>query len=509
MRRTVSAAPSSLGMDAFAGHPLTAAVAVPSGQRCLNLPYRRHYSRRRLELMSLLNIPSSSLRRLRVVIVLIAGLASAQAASVAAEVFNPTVHTLDNGLEIVVIPNHRAPIVTQMLWYKVGAADEPLGKSGIAHYLEHLMFKGTDKVGPFEFSQMIERHGGRDNAMTSWDFTAYHQTVAREQLEMVMELEADRMVNLRLSDELALPERDVILEERLSRVDNDPAAQLGEMASAALFLHHPYGIPIIGWEHEIRQLTTADALDFYETWYRPNNAVLVVAGDVEPEEVIRLAEKHYGSLAPAALPERQRVEEPRQWAPRRVELSSPRVGQASVSIRYLAPSYNRSLDESGPETPYALQVGSELLSGATGRLYRRLVVEEKIAASAGASYSPTAYDYSTFSFWGSPRPGVEPEEVEAAILAEIEVLLEEGIEAREVERAKQRLLDSAVFARDSVAGPAYAFGMALTTGGTVEDVENWPERVREVTVEEVEAALHLVIRNERSVTSLLRPEPTS
>lgn len=447
--------------------------------------------------------------RLAAAVLLILGAGLSQFPEASAQVFNPTVERLDNGLEIVVIPNHRAPIVTQMLWYKVGSADEPLGKSGIAHYLEHLMFKGTDEVGPLEFSQMIERHGGRDNAMTSYDFTAYHQTVAREQLEMVMELEADRMMNLRLSDDLALPERAVVMEERLSRVDNDPAAQLREMASAALFLHHPYGIPIIGWEQEIRELTTEDALDFYETWYVPNNAILIVAGDVEPQEVIELAKTYYGPIPAGALPARERVQEPRQWAPRRVELDSPRVGQASLSIRYLAPSYNRSLDDSDPEAAYALQVAGELLSGPTGRLYRRLVVEEEIAASAGASYSPTAFDLSSFTFWGSPRPGIEPEQVEAALRGEIELLLAEGLEEREVERAKQRLLDSAVFARDSVAGPAYAFGMALTAGGSVEGVEGWPERVRQVTAEQVEAALQLVIRAERSVTSVLRPEPTS
>ena len=459
--------------------------------------------------MSFLSVLPSAPRRLRAAAVFLAALACAQAAPAAAEVFDPAVHTLDNGLEIVVIPNHRAPIVTQMLWYKVGSADEPLGKSGIAHYLEHLMFKGTEEVGPFEFSQLIERHGGRDNAMTSYDFTAYHQTVATEQLEMVMEMEADRMVNLRLSDELAVPERDVILEERLSRIDNDPAAQLREMASAAQFFHHPYGIPIIGWEQEIRQLTTQDALDFYETWYVPNNAILIVAGDVEPEEVIRLAEKHYGPIPRGEMPERRRVSEPTQWAPRQVELESARVGQASVSISYLAPSYNRAFEESEPEAAYALQVASELLSGPTGRLYRKLVVEDEIAASAGASYSPTAYDLTTFSFWGSPRPGIEPERVEEAVRAEIERLLQEGVEEREVERAKQRLLDSAVFARDSVAGPAYVFGMALTAGGSVEGVENWPERVREVTADQVEAALNLVIQPQTSVTSVLRPEPTS
>lgn len=426
-----------------------------------------------------------------------------------AQVFEPTVRTLDNGLEVIVVPNRRAPIVTQMLWYKVGSADEPLGKSGIAHYLEHLMFKGTERMGPHEFSRLVARYGGRDNAMTSYDFTAYFQTVASDQLELVMDLEADRMANLRLTEEVARPELDVVLEERLSRTDNDPAAQLREMTGAAQFLHHPYRLPVIGWEQEIRGLTLQDALDFHATWYAPNNAVLVIAGDVEPEEALALAELHYGAIPARSLPPRERVAEPRQWAPRRVELASPRVGQASVSIGYLAPSYNRPLDDSAPAAAYSLQVGSELLSGATGRLYRRLVVEQEIAAGAGASYSANAFDLATFTLWGSPRPGVEPEALEAALRAELAALLEEGVSAQEVERAKQRLMDAAVFARDSVTGPAFAFGRALTTGGSVEEVEDWPNRIGAVTSEEVEAALRLVLVPERSVTGVLRPEPTS
>jgi len=426
-----------------------------------------------------------------------------------AQVFEPEVRTLDNGLEVIVVPNRRAPIVTQMLWYKVGAADEPPGKSGIAHYLEHLMFKGTERMGPHEFSRLVARHGGRDNAMTSSDFTAYFQTVASDQLELVMELEADRMVNLRLSEEVARPELDVVLEERLSRVDNDPAAQLREMTSAAQFLHHPYGIPVIGWEQEIRSLTMQDALDFYEVWYAPDNAVLVIAGDVEPETAFALAERHYGPIPARAVPPRERLAEPRQWAPRRAELASARVGQPSVSIGYLAPSYNRPLDDSGEEAAYALQVGSELLSGPTGRFYRRLVVEQEIAAGAGASYSPSAYDLATFTLWGSPRPGIEPEAVEAALREEVALLLRDGVTEREVERAKQRLMDAAVFARDSVTGPAFAFGRALTTGSSVEAVETWPDRIEAVTPGQVEAALRLVLVPERSVTGVLRPEPTS
>ncbi|MEX0759764.1 MAG: pitrilysin family protein, partial [Tistlia sp.] len=237
-----------------------------------------------------------------------------------AQVFEPTIFELDNGLQVVVVANSRAPVVTQMIWYKVGSADEPRGKSGIAHFLEHLMFKGTDSRAPGEFSDIVARHGGRENAFTSYDYTGYYQTVARDRLALMMELEADRMANLALTDAVVLPEREVILEERRQRIDNTPASQLQEMARGSLWLHHPYGTPIIGWESEMSALDTQDALDFYESWYAPNNAVLIVAGDVDPEAVRALAEEHYGPIPRKEVPPRRRVEEPHHWAGARVEL---------------------------------------------------------------------------------------------------------------------------------------------------------------------------------------------
>ena len=207
--------------------------------------------------------------------------------------------TLDNGLEVVVIEDHRAPVVVQMIWYRAGAADEPAGKSGIAHFLEHLMFKGTDKIGPEQFSDIIEANGGSDNAFTSWDYTAYFQRIASDRLEMVMEMEADRMRGLKLEESVVLTERDVILEERAQRTDSDPGALLGEQMRAALFLNHRYGVPIIGWRHEIAALTREDALEWYDRYYAPNNAILIIAGDTTPEEVRRLAEKYYGPIAPS------------------------------------------------------------------------------------------------------------------------------------------------------------------------------------------------------------------
>lgn len=425
---------------------------------------------------------------------------------VQAQVFDPSVYRLENGLEVVVVANSRAPVVTQMVLYKVGSADEPRGKSGIAHFLEHLMFKGTDSRAPGEFSAIVARHGGQENAFTSYDYTGYYQTVAADRLPLIMELEADRMANLALTEAVVLPEREVILEERRSRIDNEPGSQLQEMARASLWVHHPYGTPIIGWEDEMRNLTLQDARDFYERWYAPNNAVLVVAGDVEPEAVRELAERYYGPISGKDVPERQRVEEPRHWADSRVELASPQAGHPTVSLSFRAPSYATA---EPPERAYALEVLGELLDGSVGRLYRSLVVEQSLAAGAGAGYDANGLDGSTFAFWGSPRPGIEVEAVEAALRAEIDRLLAEGVTEEEVAKAKQRLIDQTVYATDSAGSAAQIFGRALTTGSTVEDVEDWPNRIREVTPAEVEAAARAIFAEVGSTTAVLRSEPST
>lgn len=427
-----------------------------------------------------------------------------------AKVFDPVSFTLDNGLQVVVVVNRRAPIVHHSVWYRVGAADEQAGESGLAHFLEHLMFKGTETLKPGEFSEIIAANGGRENAFTSWDYTGYFQTVAADRLEIMMKNEADRMANLRLSDDVVLPEREVVREERRSRIDNEPAGQLGELSRAVQFLNHPYRIPIIGWDHEIEQLSTQAAIDFYDKWYAPNNAVLIVAGDVDPEAVHRLAETYYGVIPAKDIPPRQRVAEPPQNGPREVRLTSARVRQPQVSISYLAPSYRQAGIAGDPAVAYALQVASEVIGGgATARLYSRLVVEQGIAGAAGAGYSANNYDYSTFVFYVAPRPGQEVEPTEAALRKEIAELLENGVTADEVAAAKERLVAGAVFARDDLGTAPRVIGAALTTGGSLEQIEAWPERIAEVTMEQVNAALKQVLREEQSVTSYLLPEPTS
>lgn len=420
-----------------------------------------------------------------------------------AGVFNPAHFTLENGLEVVVVSDHRAPVVTHMVWYRVGAADEGPGKSGIAHFLEHLMFKGTDKLGPGEASRIIARIGGNENAFTSQDYTAYYQTVAPNRLDTVMGIEADRMVNLKLDREHVLSERDVILEERRTRTDNSDAAKFREQVNAAMFLAYPYRIPVIGWEHEIRQLSQEDAIDFYRRWYAPNNAILIVAGDVSVETVRALAKKHYAPIPRREIAKRDRVDEPPQLAPRRLSMTSAQVGQARFARRYLAPSHGHGASEH----KLALEVMTEILGGGTtSRLYRALVVEAKVAVSAGSWYGGDDIGPSTFGFYGSPTQGKTVEEVEAAIDAEISTLLKTGVTQVELAAAIKRLSRSAIFARDSVTAPARIIGAALASGLSIEAIESWPERVATVTIEDVAKAARAVLAIERSVTSTLLPE---
>lgn len=451
--------------------------------------------------------PTHGFARLAGAVLTSALLLSAEFVSLAqARVFDPETFTLANGLQVVVIENHRAPIVTHMIWYKVGAADESVGESGNAHFLEHLMFKGTKTLAPGEFSEIIARNGGQENAFTSYDYTGYYQTVARDRLDIVMRYEADRMANLVLTDAVVLPERDVVLEERRSRVDNEPGSQLRETMQAALYLNHPYRLPVIGWENEIRNLSTETALAFYRRWYAPNNAVLVVAGDVNADEVRQLAEKYYGQVPAKAVPDRRRPAEPPQYAARRVTLKSAQVRQPSLSISYLAPGHNSP----GGEHAYALQILDRILGGgATSRLYRSLVVEQGLAAGTGSSYSATAYDLSSFNFYASPRPGVAMDKLEEALRAELSRVIRDGVTEAEVALAKRQLQASAIFARDSLSAAPNIFGRALTSGRSVEDVEAWPDRIGAVTVEQINAATRAVLRDEQSVTGLLLPKPTT
>jgi len=434
-------------------------------------------------------------------LVLLALTASAHAR----EFVRPETFTLRNGLQVVVITDRRAPVVTHMLWYRVGAADEPRGYSGIAHFFEHLMFKGTRQIAPGEFSRTVARNGGEDNAFTNWDYTAYFERIARDRLELVMRMEADRMRNLQFSDETFASERDVIAEERRQRVDNNPGAVLGERMRAMLWPHHPYGTPVIGWLHEINALDREIVLEFYRTWYAPNNAILVVAGDVDAAELRPLAERHYGRLRPTRnLPARTWVTDPPNVGPMRVTHSDVKVRQPSFSRLYRAISYGT---DTGRQA-HSLDVAMEILGGSeTSRLYRALVEEQRIAVSAGASANSSGLGGGSVSVWATPVEGVTLEQVETAADVVIATYLRDGPTEAELTRARNLLTANAIYSRDSQESLANIYGASLAQGESIDDVVNWPADIEAVTRDDVMTMARQTLDINASVTGWLLPEP--
>ena len=409
--------------------------------------------------------------------------------------------SLANGLEVVVIPDHRVPVVTHMIWYKVGAADEQPGRSGLAHFLEHLMFKGTAKNPGTRFSEVVAWAGGQENAFTSNDYTGYYQRVPRGDLAKVMGFEADRMTGLVLTDAVVKPELQVVLEEQNQRIANNPAVRLGVEVAAALYRNHPYGKPVIGWRSEIEKLTSKEALDFYRQHYAPNNAVVVIAGDVTADEVRKLAEATYGQVPRGAdMPPRVRPQEPPQQGPRTVTLADERVAQPSLRRSYLVPSYTTAKHGEA----VALDVLTHILGGGTSsRLYRTLVVDKAIAVNAGAWYQGSALDATRLGVYATPRPGVSLTRLEAAMDAVIAELAEKGVSADELERSKTRLVADVIYAQDRPTTLARWYGVAITTGSTVEAVQTWPDRIAKVTAEQVRDAARRFLDKRRSVTGYL------
>jgi len=411
---------------------------------------------------------------------------------------------LNNGMEVVVIPDHRAPIVTHMVWYKIGSADEPPGKSGIAHFFEHLMFKGTKNHAAGEFDRAISAIGGSNNAFTSYDYTAFHETVAPSALGEMMDFEADRMRNLILTDDVIKTERDVILEERRARIDSNPEAVLDEEVDATLWQNQPYRIPVIGWMQEMEQLNRTDATAFYDKYYTPNNAVLVVAGDVEPDAVKALAEKTFGKVARGPdLPPRIRPVEPQQNTRRTVTLTDARVSVPSFSTQWVVPSYRTAK----PGEAEALDVLAEILGGGSrSRLYQELVVKQGIAASTGAFFQGTMHDATNFTVYGAPRGDAKLADVEVAVNAEVIRIAKDGVTGEELEKAKARYVRSMIFARDKQDSMANIYGSTLATGGNVKDIEEWPDRIRKVTADDVKAVAVRYLILDHSTTGYLLPQ---
>jgi zinc protease len=406
-------------------------------------------------------------------------------------------------MQVIVVSDHRAPVATHMVWYRVGAADEPPGVSGIAHFLEHLMFKSTDKIPNGEFSKIISRLGGQDNAFTGHDITAYFQRVSKDRLKQVMEMEADRMVNLKLDEKEVLTERQVILEERRSRVENSPSAILDEQMNAALYMSHPYGIPIIGWEHEMAKLSPADAMTFYKRFYAPNNAILVVTGDVTADEVKALAEETYGKIPSNKqvtwLPRRQ---EPPHRAARRVELKDARAGKASVHRLYLAPSYLSAKEGEAEALDLLLKIAA---SGPTSRLYKKLVMEDKLASSASGWYSGAARDSGKISIHAVAADGAGLDKVEAGIDAVMAEVRANGVTEAELERARKAYLAEYIYESDNQTSLARRYGWSLTVGRSLKDIEEWPARISKVTIDDIKKVADKYLDIRHSVTGTLIP----
>jgi len=417
-----------------------------------------------------------------------------------------TTFSLDNGMDVVVIEDHRAPVVVHMVWYKIGSADEPVGASGVAHFLEHLLFKATDKLESGEFSATVSANGGSDNAFTSYDYTAYYQRIAADRLPLMMEMESDRMENLRLTEDDIATERNVILEERNQRTENNPGALANEQFRAAQYQNHRYGVPVIGWKHEMEQLDLKDTVDFYHLYYSANNAVLVVAGDVNPDEVKALAAQYYGVIpAEVNLPERVRPQEPPQSAERRITFTDPRVSQPYLSRSYLAPER----DSGAQKEAAALVYLAELLGGSpfTSALGQALQFDTQDAVYTSAGYDGSSLDETTFSISVAPSDGVSLSEVETAMDKAIADFLAADIDPAQMESLRTQFRASEVYAKDNVEGLANRYGAALTQGLTIQDVQDWPQVLQDVTAADVKAVAAKVLNRNQAVTGWVVSSP--
>ncbi len=422
----------------------------------------------------------------------------AGAASGAAE------RTLDNGLKIIVKEDHRSPVAVSMVWYRAGSMDEVSGTTGVAHVLEHMMFKGTQKVPRGEFSRLIAGAGGRDNAFTSRDYTAYHQQLHKSKLALALELEADRMVNLQFSEEEFAREMKVIMEERRMRTDDDPHAQLSELMMATVYAAHPYRTPVIGWMDDLEKMRLADARDWYKTWYAPNNATLVVCGDVDAEEVFRSAEKFFGRIPARTLPQRKSQAEPPQRGVKRINVKA-RAEQPYLLMAYQVPVLR---DVENDWEPYALSVLGGVLDGsAAARLPRELVRNSRIANSAGSNYDITNRGPGLFFLDGVPAEGKSAAEVETALRDQIRRLVEEGISEDELRRVKAQVIAAQVFAQDSVFYQAMRIGALDTAGLPHDSADRQLKKLQEVSVAQVREVARKYLVDDNLTVGVLDPQP--
>jgi zinc protease len=411
---------------------------------------------------------------------------------------------LSNGMKVLIKRDDRAPTVAHMVWYRAGSIDEVNGRTGVAHVLEHMMFKGTKTLAPGEFSRRVAAMGGRENAFTSRDYTGYYQQVHKSRLAEVMSLESDRMANLQLSADEFAKEIRVVMEERRLRTEDRASALLYEQLNAAVFIAHPYGRPVVGWMSDLQSMTVEDARDWYDTWYSPSNAILVVAGDVDPDAVMKLAEQTYGRFPARALPARKPQTEPPQLGLRRLLVKAP-AENPYVSMAFRVPRLE-SVD--GDREPYALELLSTLLDGGEStRFTREIVRGSRVANRAGAGYDMTQRGPAVFILDGTPAEGRSTDEVERAMRAEIARIARDGVPQAELDRVKVQYVAQQVYKRDSVFAQAMELAGLEIVGLSHRDADRILEKVRSVTVDEVRAVAGKYFGDDALTVATLVPQP--
>ena len=416
--------------------------------------------------------------------------------------------TLENGMRVIVVTSRKVPAISHMVWYRVGAIDEPQGKSGLAHYLEHLMFKETVKLKAGEFSKIIAKNGGNDNAFTSQDYTGYYQNISVEHIETVMDLESSRMMDLNITANSILKERDVIIEERNMRIDNRPSAILTEKMRKKLFKNHNYSIPVIGWKKEIENLEFNDVIEFYKKYYRPDNATLIVSGDIDAKTLKPLAEKYYGRLKNPSVTKEKREEHlnfiPVHYKPIEESLTDGRVQQKEWIRFYLAPSIITKKEE---QKVIPFVVFSQIFGGgATSRIYQSFVVKDKIATSAGSYYNEMSYGPTAFSLFVTPADKIEFKKIESRLTEEITNIANNGVTIEELERAKNSLISESIYAKDGIRNMAYIYGQISALGLDIQYAEDWNKMIKEVSSDEIKAAAKYILDSKSYVTGKLLPK---
>ena len=412
---------------------------------------------------------------------------------------------LGNGLRIIVQEDHRSPVVVSQMWYRAGSIDEVNGKTGVAHVLEHMMFKGTKKVKAGQFSRLIAAAGGRENAFTGEDYTCYFQQLEKSQLPLAMKLEADRMANLDLSKEEFSKEIKVVMEERRWRTEDKPQSKVAEQFEAAAYHVHPYSRPVVGWMNDLENMTVEDAREWYKNWYAPNNAVLVVVGDVKAQDVLKLAKQYFGALKPHVLPARKPQTEPEQIGERRLTVKAQ--GKLPyILMGYHVPALNNA--ETDWE-PYALELLAGVLDGNdSARLNQNLVRQQQIAVNVGGGYSMINRGrQSLFELDGTPSEGKTAAELEAAILQQIELIKTSGVTNEELQRVKAQSIAADVYQRDSMFYQGMEIGKLETTGFSWRILADYPARLQAVTPEQVQAVAKKYLLKDNLTVATLDPQP--